>query len=159
MKQLSLANWLKFIIIGMGICGLVICLWVVPSYGQSLLYSYPEFSYCYYPWLIFIWLTAVPLYIILFFSWRVACNIGADHSFSVENGILLKRIGILAGGDSAFFFLGNVVYLLLNLSHPGVTLASLVIVFIGAAISIACSVLSHLIMKAADLQEQSDWTI
>ena len=49
--------------------------------------------------------------------------------------------------------------LLLNMSHPGMTLMSMLIAFFGVAVSIASAALSHLIVKAADLQEQSDLTI
>jgi len=72
---------------------------------------------------------------------------------------LLKSISVLSVLDAGFFFVGNIVLLLLNMSHPGVVLASFVIVFVGVAIAVASAVLSHLVKKAAALQEQSDWTI
>ena len=62
-------------------------------------------------------------------------------------------------GDAAFFFVGNVVFLFLNMNHPGIVLLSLVPVFAGACIAIAAAALSHLVRKAAALQEQSDLTI
>ena len=39
------------------------------------------------------------------------------------------------------------------------TLMCLIVVFVGVAISVAAAALSHLVMKAAMLQEQSDLTI
>ena len=45
------------------------------------------------------------------------------------------------------------------MSHPGVVLASFVVVFVGVAVAVASAALSHLVKKAAALQEQSDWTI
>ena len=60
MKQDKLSKWLKFIIIGVGLCGLVVYAFVVPSIGQSFSYDYPEFSGYYLPWIIFISLTSVP---------------------------------------------------------------------------------------------------
>ena len=86
-------------------------------------------------------------------------NIGKDRSFCVENARLLKWISALAAADAAFFFLGNILYLLLGWSHPGVTLLCLLVVFVGVAISVAAAALSHLVMKAAALQEQSELTI
>ena len=86
-------------------------------------------------------------------------NIGKDRSFSMDNARLLQRISRLAAGDAVFFFLGNVLLLLLNMSHPGVVLAALVIVFVGVAVAVAAAVLSYLVQKAAALQEQSDLTI
>ena len=46
-----------------------------------------------------------------------------------------------------------------NMSHSGVALFSLLIVFAGVAVAVAAAALSHLVQKAAVLQEQSDLTI
>ena len=45
------------------------------------------------------------------------------------------------------------------MSHPGVTLLSLLVVFVGIAAAVAAAALSRLVKKAAALQEQSDLTI
>lgn len=96
---------------------------------------------------------------VLYYGWKISANIGNDQSFTDQNASLLKNISVLAALDAAFFFTGNIVLLFLNMSHPGVVLASLVIVFVGVAVSVAAAALSHLVKKAAVLQEQSDWTI
>jgi len=159
MEQKTLANWLKFVVIGVGICGLCIYLGILPSYGKSLVEQYPEFENRYWPWLIFLWLTAIPCYLTLFFGWKIASNIGKDRSFSIENSKLLQWIAWMAAGDSIFFFVGNIALLLFDLSHPGVVLLSMVIVFAGVAITVAAAALSHLVRKAAALQEESELTI
>ena len=159
MKQDKLAGWLKFIILGVGLCILIVYVFVVPMFGRTIVDDAPEFAGWYVPWLVFISITAVPVFIALFFCWKVANNIGNDRSFSMDNANLLKWISWLAAADSAYFFIGNIVLLLLNMSHPGMTLMSMLIAFIGVAVSIASAALSHLIVKAADLQEQSDLTI
>ncbi len=160
MRQKALSNWLKFIIIGVGLCGLVVYLLVVPMLGQTVAVAEDGvFDHLYWPWLVLIWVTALPVYAALAFGWIIAVNIGKDRSFSVENARLLKWISGLAAGDAAFFFLGNILYLFLSWSHPGVTLLSLIVVFVGVAISVAAAALSHLVMKAALLQEQEELTI
>ena len=45
------------------------------------------------------------------------------------------------------------------MSHPGVLLFSLAVIFAGIAVAVVSAVLSHLVAKAGDLQEQSDLTI
>ena len=35
MKQDKLASWLKFIIIGVGLCGLIVYALIVPMFGQA----------------------------------------------------------------------------------------------------------------------------
>ena len=159
MNQKKLAAWLKGIIIGIGLCGLVVYFAILPNFGESLHESYPEFAGWHWPWMIFLWCTALPCIAALILGWGVAGRIGKDRSFCMENARALRAIAFLAAGDAAFFFLGNVVFLFLNMSHPGVVLASLLGVFAGVAVAIAAAALSHLVRKAAELQEQSDFTI
>lgn len=159
MEQKTLAKWLKFVIIGVGVCGLFIFFYLFPYYGQSLAEEYPEFSGAYWPWLIFLWLAAVPCYAALFFGWKIAGNIGNDKSFSTENSKLLLKITWLGATDSFFFFFGNICLLFLNMSHPGILLMAMVVVFAGVAITVAAACLSHLVRKAAKLQEENDLTI
>ncbi len=159
MQQSSLAKWLKLIVIGVGICLTTICGWVIPNMGDALLMQYPEFSYAFIPWLIFIWLSAVPCYIVLVIGWKIFTNIGNDRSFTSMNANYLKWISVLAAVDSFFFFSGNIILGLLNMNHPGIVMASLVVVTFGISVSIIAAALSHLVMKAAVLQEQNDLTI
>ncbi len=159
MNQKKLAAWLKGIVIGIGLCGLVICFAVLPALGDSMRTDYPEFAGRFWPWLIFLWLAAVPCFAALYAGWRIAANIGADRSFTVENALLLRVVARLAAGDTVFFFLGNAVLCLLSMSHPGILLASLLICFAGVAVTVGAACLSHLVRRAADLQEQSDLTI
>lgn len=160
MRQTSLSKWLKAMIIGVGLCGLVVYAVVIPALGQQLAWMEDgAYEHCYWPWLLFIWGTGLPCAGALALAWRIAGNIGADRSFSVENAGMLKWISLLAAGDAALFFLGNLVFLVLDMNHPAVVLASLLVVFAGFAIAVASAALSHLVRKAADLQEQSDWTI
>ena len=159
MKQNTLAKWMKIIIAGIALCGVVVYGFIIPAYGKSMVSAYPEFTNRYLPWLIFLLASGVPCYCVLVLGWQIASNIGRDQSFTMRNARLLKWISWLAAGDSAFFFLGNVALLLMNMSHPGVTLALLMVSFAGVAVAVAAAALSHLVQKAAALQEQSDLTI
>ena len=159
MEQKHLSKWLKLILIGVAICGLVVYALVVPMCGISLCSLYPEYSNRFWPWLIFIWISGIPCFLVLYYAWRISTNIGNNLSFTDQNASLLKSISILSALDAGFFFVGNIVLLLLNMSHPSVVIVSFVIVFVGIAVSVASAVLSHLVQKATALQEQSDWTI
>ena len=159
MTQNTLAKWLKAIIIGLGIFGVIVYGIVIPECGDMLISMYPEFSYCYDPWLIFIRMTGIPCYAVLMLVWKVAVNIGKDNSFSIENARLMKWVAGMALLDVTFFFIGNIIFLFLSMNHPGIVIASLLIVFIGVAVAVAAVVLSHLIAKAAVLKEQTDLTI
>ena len=71
MSQDILAKWLKAIIIGLGIFGVLVYGVVMPECGDMLVSMYPEYSYFYYPWLIFIWMTGIPCYVVLVLAWKV----------------------------------------------------------------------------------------
>ena len=159
MEQKSLARWLKLVFIGVGLCGCVLAFVILPVCGQSIVQAYPEVAGRFWPWLVFLWLCCLPVAAALVLGWRIASNIGADRSFSLENARLLKWIAWLAAGDAGFFSLGNLVLLVLNMSHPSVVLASALVVFAAVAAAVAAAALSHLVHKAALLQEQSDLTI
>ncbi len=149
MEQKTLARWLKLVLAGVGICGLLVFFLLVPDYGKSLAEEYPEFAYRYYPWLFFLWAAGIPCYAMLVLGWRIAGNIGRDRSFSTENAEYLKWISWLAAADSAFFFLGNLIFFLTDLSDPGAALLSLLVIFAGIAVTVAAAALSHLVKKAA----------
>lgn len=159
MEQKTLSVWLRVIIIIVAVCGLAVYAGVIPLLGESIVLSNPEFDYCFIPWLWLIEITAIPCFTALVFGWRIAANIGHDRSFLLENAELLRIISMLAIGDAVFFFIGNIAYLFVGFSHPGIVLVSLVPVFIGISIAVAAAVVSRLVKKAAHLQEQSDLTI
>lgn len=159
MEEKRLARRLKWILSGVGICGLLLYLFLVPILGMLFRTFYPARAACFFPWLIFIWVSGIPCFAVLYFTWKIAENIGADRSFTSQNADFLQSISNLAICDGGFFFVGNIILLLLNLSHPAVTIASLAIVFVGIAVAVVAAVLSSLVKKAALLQEQSDWTI
>ena len=149
MEQKSLSNWLKFIIIGIGV-SIIAALAIV-------FIAVIEKNFL--QWGIYMGVSSVPCYIVLALGWQIAANIGKDKSFCEENANKLKYISLLAAGDSAWFFVVSIAFLLLKISRPEITISSMLIVFIGVAISVVAAALSHLVKKAADLQEQSDLTI
>lgn len=159
MTQTSLSNWLKIIIAGIAACGAIIYTYLIPWFGKDLVYAHPEFSYCYAPWLCVIWLSAVPCYLALYFGWKITAEISRDNSFSMENSRYLKYISILALADSGYFFLANLVLLFLGMNHPGIFLGSLFVEFAGVAVAVAAAALSHLVQKAAKIQEENELTI
>ena len=95
----------------------------------------------------------------LIYSWKTASNIGRNKPFCLDNSKNLKNIAISSICDAALVLAGNIIYLLLDISHPSVLLFSCIIVLIGIAIFIAAMGLSQLIRNAAELQEENELTI
>ncbi len=92
-------------------------------------------------------------------AWKIFGNIEKDHAFTTENAEYMGRISFLAAADAVVLLVGNVLFLLIGMNHPGILLLCFVVTLIGIGFSVAAAALSHLIRKAADLQDQSDWTI
>ena len=92
-------------------------------------------------------------------SWMQDSYPEFDQWFENEVRALLQGIAWLVAGDILFFFLGNVVFFFMSMNHPGIFLISLLICFVGFSVTVAAACLSHLVRKAADLQEQSDLTV
>jgi len=159
MSQKGLANSLKAVIIGIGICGLIVYFYFLPVWGKTILFNTPENSHCYLPWMIFLWITAIPCYLVLICGWRIASEIGKDNSFSEINAKLLKYISALAAFDSVFLFVGSGVLYVFNMSHNSWILLAIIIVFMGVTVTVAAAALSHLVYKAAALKKEVDLTI
>lgn len=159
MSQKSLSKWLKAIIGGMAICGAFIYLYIIPILGRDLADARPEYTSWYFPWLAVVLVSAIPCYWGLYFGWKISTEIGKDNSFSMENAEYLKNISILAALDSLYFFVANVVFMVIDMNHPGVFLISLIVVFIGVAVTVAAAALSHLVRKAAEIQQENELTI
>ncbi len=159
MSQKSLSKWLKGIVAGMGICGAIIYLYLVPVWGKELVGANPEFSNCYIPWLVVILISAIPCYGVLYLGWKISSEIGKDNSFSVENAAYLRNIAVLAVSDSAYFFAANLVLMIMGMNHPGIFLLSLLVVFAGIVVTVAAAALSHLVQKAAEIEQENELTI
>ena len=157
MNQENLSKILKIITIIIGTIGLVCYVYVMPVFGKDL--AKGDMSSWYLPWLIFILGTAIPVYIALVIFWRLCADIQKDLSFTTLNAARLKNISILAIADVVYFFIGNIVMIILKMHHMGAFLASLIVDVIGIAVALATASLSHLVTKASKLREESELTI
>jgi MFS family permease len=159
MDQLSLSKRLKLITFMMGIIGFVICAYVIPVIGGRMVAENGQKAGYYWPWLLFIWLLAIPFYLVLIKFWRICVNIGSDKSFTEENAGYLSVISKLAFVDTALCFVGNIAFLMLGMSSANILIIFLILVFIGIAISIASAALAHLVLKASNIQKENQLTI
>ena len=159
MKQDALANWIRFVIIGVGICGFIVYSVIMPRFGTYLVNQNSMLERNVLPWLVLIWISAIPCYGVLYLGWKVAGNIKKDRTFCYDNARYLKWVSYLAMGDSIFVFIAHAVFLLLDMSAAAVMLVIIIVVFFGVSISVCAAALSHLIIKAADIQEENELTV
>ncbi len=159
MTQKSLSKWLRGIIVGIAVCGMIVYAGLIPMFGKDLAAANPELAHCYFPWLAVLWISAIPCYLVLFNGWKITAEIARDNSFSIENACYLKRICMLALLDSVYFFLANLVMFFLSMNHPAILLASLLVDFAGVVVAVTAASLSHLVLKAAEIQQENELTI
>lgn len=152
MDSKKLCNWLKGVILGLGVAGAVFYGYVIPFLKKKLFESMSAYT----PWLVFLLLTAVPCYAVLVIGWRISNRIGNNNSFCMENAKGLSTVSYLALIDTAYFFVGSIVMMFCGISRIEVLFMSVVIVFIGVAIGVAAAALSHLVRKAALLKQEND---
>ena len=159
MNQKTLANWLQAMLALAACAGGLVYGAVIPNIGLRTAEKYPEWAHCFWPWLIFLLATAVPCYLVLWHGWKLAASVKRDASFTRENAGRLGTVSKLAAFDTLFLFAGNLIFLLLGMSHPSVFLALLLVCAAGFAAAIASALPSHLVYKAALLREEADLTV
>lgn len=159
MKKHIRADWLRNIVIFIGVISLLFLLVVIPSLGKYATLLNPDLHYIYYPCLIFIWITGVPFYFGLWNCLMICGEISNDNSFSMKNTTHLKNISKLALLECILYFIGSFILFTLNLLHPGILLITFVIIVMSIGISVGFRVLSHILEKAIDIQTENELTI
>ena len=154
MDQKKLTIWLKAIVVGCALCGLVLFGFILPRYLSYVATEVQDMPHR--AWTAFMWVLAIPCYAVLVFIWRMADEISRDNSFSMENAGHLKHIALLAGADALLLLVGNLIFMALGHSIPTLALVSAFVCFIGMAISVGAACLSHLVHKAAVAQDEND---
>lgn len=150
----SMSRWLKSAVLGASICVVFVYFIGVPILGKNVLaLSKGIYENCYWPWLGLIWATAIPIGLSLWLVWRFAANLKMDCAFCTQNAHFLQWIAALAAGDSVLFFAGNVLYVVIGLSHVSVLFVSLMIALAAGIIAVVVTILAQLMQDAAALQK------
>ena len=127
------------------LCG-IFFLWFLPSYGREVQQADPEFTWAYWPCLIWAWLFALPIFGAMLPCWRIFGSISApEGAFTRRNARDMRSISRLA-------FMGAG-------SAPLTIIITPMVIFCCVAVGIVCYVLSRLIGDAAALREENDMTI
>lgn len=109
------------------------------------------------PGLIAFSISAIPIAIALVLFWQICTEIGRDNSFCHKNASRLTGIGFCALIDTGYCAVGTVTLEILVGSPIWVT--GLMVCTVGMAIALAAFLLSHLVLKAADMKAENDLTI
>jgi len=156
MSSKIFCNLVRAAVIIVAMCGIVVCCYILPSLGRIIRDSNPEYASFYYPWLIFLWVTIMPCFVILVFIWRVSTAIKLDTVFTFKTASFFTTCTVILSCDVVFFFIGNIVFLLLGLNHVWILFLSLIAGIFGITLTVLMALFSRYLTKAAALQEEVD---
>ena len=159
MSSKTLGTLMRCSVLAATICGLFLCIYIVPSLGESIIFANPELNSWLYPWLIFAWLFSAPCFVILVYIWKVSGSVAHETVFTMQTAKWVKTGAVLLLSDVAFLLIGNTILIFLNMNHPGVLLLSVVGSIFAVALALLAAVLSRYLAKAAVLQEESEGTL
>lgn len=158
MSSKALSRLLFVAFLGVGVVGLLGYYGII-KLGLATVEEAPEFAYAFWPWVIFSGLFALPCFVAVYLALRISLDLGRGNAFTKVNARRLKIVSRMAIFDALYFFAGNILLLFLNMNHPGILIASLLVVFIGIVISLLAEALSRLTAGAEGLKEENDLTI
>ena len=159
MKQKELSVWLRVTVVLIGAAVLFLGSVFLPRLGYEAAEMNPDTASLFWPCLLFLWATLLPVLAALVLAWLIFAEIGRDNSFCMANARRLRAISILALIDTLLYVVWIVMLGLLRVLHPGVLIGSVCIVFMGVGFTVGAAALSHLAQKAAALKDENDLVI
>jgi len=156
MSSKALCNLVRTAVIMIAICGLVACCYILPVLGSDMKRNNPEYAHFFFPWLIFLWMTIIPCFVILVFIWKVSTAIKFDTVFTLQTASYFATCTVILICDIVFFFVGNIVFMMLGLNHVGLILLSLIASIFGVTLTVLMALFSRYLTKAAALQEEAN---
>ena len=154
MGRVGLVRTLKGVIIFLAVMAAVCYLVIFPQRVQEAGGMY-DMEWIVTPGIAAVSLSAIPVAIALALFWRICTEIGRDNSFCRRNARWLSGIGFCALLDTGYCAVGTVT---IELGSP-IWILGMGVCMVGLAIALAAFLLSHLVLKAAELKDENDLTI
>ena len=157
MKRVGLVRTLKGTILFLAVMVAVCYIAIFPNHIRELGRLNVDNAWLVTPGIVAISLSAIPIAIALILFWNICTEIGRDNSFCHKNASRLSGIGFCALVDTGYCAVGTVT--LEILAGSPIWVLGLMVCTVGLAIALAAFLLSHLILKAADMKAENDLTI
>ena len=157
MGRVGLVRTLKGVILFLVALAAVCYIALFPALIRELGRENAEVGWLVTPGIVAVSVSAIPIAIALILFWRICTEISRDNSFSHVNARYLTGIGFCALVDTGYCAVGTVTLEIL-IGSP-VWLLGMGACVVGLAIALAAFLLSHLVLKAAELKDENDLTI
>ncbi len=113
----------------------------------------------YVVWQIITVLCSLVCIVAIVIAWLMFADIGRDLSLTVKNSRRLLIISNLFLLDTVIFSMYFIASLLVHKKLGVMTAVNIGIVFVGVSLTVICACLSHLVEKAAAIEEENELTI
>ena len=157
MKRLGLVRTLKGTIIFLAVMAALCYIEIFPDAIEEMGRQNANVTWLVTPGTIAVSISAIPIAIALVLFWRICTEIGRDNSFCHKNARWLGGIGFCAMVDTGYCAIGTVTIELL--AGSSLWVLGMAVCVVGVAIAMASFLLSHLVLKAADMKAENDLTI
>lgn len=156
MKQKKISNWLKGLVVLLGVLGILffggltgLACYLKDEGTTGMLWGFIFFS----------WYTAILCYGVLFQFWKVCNQIGADNSFSLENAVAFHKMGLLGAASAVGYLLRLLYHIIIGQTNAVVIVYSIVLMLLSSVFIILCESLSQLIRNAYEVKMENELTI
>ena len=157
MKRLGLVRTLKGTILFLAVMAAVCYIGIFPGTIREMGAQNAGTAWLVTPGIVAVSISAAPIAIALVLFWQICTEIGRDNSFCHKNASRLTGIGFCALIDTGYCAVGTVTLEIMVGSPIWVT--GLMVCTVGLSIALAAFLLSHLVLKAADMKAENDLTI
>ena len=157
MKRVGLVRTLKGVIVFLALMVAVYYIEIFPDRIREMGRQNANVAWLVTPGIIAVSVSAIPIAAALILFWKICTEIGKDNSFCHQNARWLSGIGVCALIDTGYCAIGTVT--LEFLVGSPIWLLGTAVCVVGLAIALAAFLLSHLVLKAADLKAENDLTI
>ena len=157
MKRIGLVRTLKGTILFLAVMAAVCYIGIFPGTIREMGAQNAGTAWLVTPGIVAVSISAAPIAIALVLFWQICTEIGRDNSFCHKNASRLTGIGFCALVDTGYCAVGTVTLEIMVGSPIWVT--GLMVCTVGLSIALAAFLLSHLVLKAADMKAENDLTI
>ena len=159
MKQKQISLWLKAVTIAIALMG-------IAFFGSATAYAFafrPDYNDPVPVYLrqniVFLWITAILCFLVLFFFWKIINEIGNDNSFSMENVKNFKNMSICG----VVFIVEHIIQLIVCAvkGNMGLIQLSYILlkIFVFIIFIILCYAMSRLVENAYEIKQENALTI
>ncbi|MEK4485629.1 DUF2975 domain-containing protein [Psychrobacillus sp. FSL H8-0484] len=150
---------LKLIVILIAIFILISCIFWLPWIANKAATMNPSYAYLRLPVLLGLYITAIPLFLALYHSFKLLGYINSKNAFSELAVISLKRVKYSAISIIILYGIGMLFLESQDVLLPLIALIGIIIIFAAFVISLFAAILQELFKNALEIKSENELTV